>query len=494
MAVRKKAIRGKAAPGKASPKAARTGQTANKRPAGARVRIRMYRVGLGDCFLLTFFTEARPRHMLIDCGMFKGSRLDTNSEEKKLQQDIVKDIAAETGKKIDVVVVTHEHMDHVSIFNSARELFDKIEFGEVWFGWVEDDTESDQGKAARLLRKKYESLRVALQAALTGLQGVAEADLFYGDLQKGIAGVAEFTGLSAAGKIAEQPRDAMNFVRGKVAAGSRRYLAPGNTSEFAGVKVYVLGPPTAEKQLRIMERAGATYDHAFGAAPDEESDDSPGRAPFTDQWQHEAAIDANGQLRPAYDNAALTGIAARYNGANDEWRRIDHLELESASDLALQMDKYINNTSLVLAFELPGKDRDILLFPGDAQVGNWQSWFEIKEKGFDLPEMLGRTIFYKVGHHGSHNATLKQALDQMTHPKLVAMIPTNASFARNSKHWTMPAPKLNKVLREHTHKRLLRIDQGRNRIPDPLDPNQEADWQELKKNVSVSDLFIDYYV
>src|SRR5258708_29556964 len=89
--------------------------------------------------------------------------------------------------------------------------------------------------------------------------------------------------------------------------------------------------------------------------------------------------------------------------------------------------------------------------------------------------MLGRTIFYKVGHHGSHNATLKQALEQMTHPKLVAMIPTNASFARNSKHWTMPAPKLNKALKEHTHKRLLRNDQGRNRVPDPLDPKRSEE-------------------
>jgi len=495
MAVRRKAVRGKAVRVEATPKPAGTGKSANARPAGARVRIRMYRVGLGDCFLLTFFTEAKPRHMLIDCGMFSGSRLDASSEEKELQRNIVKNVAAETGKKLDVVVVTHEHMDHVSIFNSARDLFDEIEFGEVWFGWVEDDTDSEQGKAARQLRKKYEGLRLALRAALTGLQGPADADLFYKDLREGIAGVAEFTGLGATEKkIARQPRDAMNFVREKVAARDRRYGAPGKIWEFAGVKVYVLGPPTAEKQMRIMEKAGATYDHAFGAAGYEENGAAPGRAPFADQWQHGAAIDASGQLLPVYDNVALMGIAARYNGANDEWRRIDHLELESASDLALQMDKYINNTSLVLAFELPGKDRDILLFPGDAQVGNWQSWYEIKEKGFDLPDMLGRTIFYKVGHHGSHNATLKQALEQMTHPKLVAMIPTNAYFARNSKHWTMPAPKLNKALKEHTHKRLLRNDQGRNRVPDPLDPKQEADWQELAKNVKVDDLFIDYYV
>jgi beta-lactamase superfamily II metal-dependent hydrolase len=488
MAARKKATRKPAGRAKAG----------KPRPVSHRARIRMYRVGLGDCFLLTFYTPA-ARHILIDCGMFKGSRLNPSEKEKDIQLKVVESIAKESGGKLDVVVITHEHMDHVSIFNSARELFEKIDFGEVWFGWVEDPGNKD----AKRLREKYEKLQVALQAALTGLQGLDGSDLFYKDLHEGIAGVAEFTGLGAGGKkIAEQPRDAMNFVKDKVDAKKRRYGSPGDIWEFAGVKVYVLGPPTSEKQLRIMERVGATYDHAFGVGVDDEETEGNATAisPFAQQWRQEASIDPNRQLRTAYENTQLNDIATLYNGAHDEWRRIDHLELESASDLALQMDKFINNTSLVLAFELPGKERDILLFPGDAQVGNWLSWFEIKEtkegeaakKEFDIPDMLRRTIFYKVGHHGSHNATLKQALEQMVHPKLVAMIPTNASFAKTSKHWTMPAPKLNKELKDHTEKRLLRIDQGRNRVPDPL-KDQEANWQDLE-NVTVDDLFIDYYV
>ena len=32
------------------------------------VRARMYRHGLGDCFLLTFGDGAGSRHVLIDCG------------------------------------------------------------------------------------------------------------------------------------------------------------------------------------------------------------------------------------------------------------------------------------------------------------------------------------------------------------------------------------------------------------------------------------------
>jgi len=34
-----------------------------------------------------------------------------------------------------------------------------------------------------------------------------------------------------------------------------------------------------------------------------------------------------------------------------------------------------NNTSLVLAIEL--EDGDVMLFAGDAQVGNWLSWQDL---------------------------------------------------------------------------------------------------------------------
>ena len=41
-------------------------------------------------------------------------------------------------------------------------------------------------------------------------------------------------------------------------------------------------------------------------------------------------------------------------------------------EFALKIDNDVNNTSLALALELA--DKRVLLFPGDAQVGNWLSW------------------------------------------------------------------------------------------------------------------------
>ena len=56
-----------------------------------KVRIRMYRQGLGDCFLLTFSPEKNPIHMLIDCGT-----LGTNATEVGMPE-VIDNIAKETG-------------------------------------------------------------------------------------------------------------------------------------------------------------------------------------------------------------------------------------------------------------------------------------------------------------------------------------------------------------------------------------------------------------
>src|SRR5207247_1037341 len=68
-----------------------------------------------------------------------------------------------------------------------------------------------------------------------------------------------------------------------------------------------------------------------------------------------------------------------------------------------------NNASLVLAFEL-GKGGKVLLFAADAQRGNWASWTKKSwrdgDKTVQAKDLMSRTVLYKVGHHGSHNATL----------------------------------------------------------------------------------------
>jgi len=154
-----------------------------------------------------------------------------------------------------------------------------------------------------------------------------------------------------------------------------------------------------------------------------------------------------------------------YSGREEDVvRRIDNDWLwAGAQRLALKMDSYTNNTCLALAFELPAS-KQVLLFAADAQAGNWLSWHDQTYHAKDGRELsaadfLARTTLYKVGHHGSHNATLrKRGLELMTHPDLVAMLPVEADGVTRLGYGQMPLKSLIKALNEKTEKRVLRID------------------------------------
>jgi hypothetical protein len=170
------------------------------------------------------------------------------------------------------------------------------------------------------------------------------------------------------------------------------------------------------------------------------------------------------------------GEDAESTEKNQGWRRIDGSWLDSSSSLALQLDSATNNTCLVLAFELG--DGDVLLFAADAQVGNWLSWQDLKwtVNGTDVtgPDLLRRTIFYKVGHHGSHNATLRElGLEKMESLQL-AFVPVDKEMAVKKRWNQMPLNELMERLNEITDERVVRIDAdipaklSKSMVPDKL--------------------------
>ena len=106
---------------------------------------------------------------------------------------------------------------------------------------------------------------------------------------------------------------------------------------------------------------------------------------------------------------------------------------------AKQLNSFLNNQSLVILFTFKGKN---LLFVGDAQAGNWEHWLfgtdsPEKKPGEVLPktasDILASLDFYKVGHHGSGNATPKVALDEMGRRgrRLVSMCSTEEGVYGN---------------------------------------------------------------
>jgi hypothetical protein len=97
---------------------------------------------------------------------------------------------------------------------------------------------------------------------------------------------------------------------------------------------------------------------------------------------------------------------------------IDGAQPDVLAAQAAAADKTLNNQSLVVLFGFAGKN---LLFAGDAQWGNWENFLyggaygtpghtEMTSKARAI---LNKIDFYKVGHHGSANATPKDAVAAM---------------------------------------------------------------------------------
>src|SRR5215813_5489821 len=87
---------------------------------------------------------------------------------------------------------------------------------------------------------------------------------------------------------------------------------------------------------------------------------------------------------------------------NARWlvNRARRVRGEQLLQIVRTLDQEMNNTSVILLFQV-GKKK--LLFPGDAQKENWQ--YALSQKKY--LKALRSVNLYKVGHHGSLNATPK---------------------------------------------------------------------------------------
>lgn len=465
--------------------------------AGSGLRIRHYCQGVGDCHLLRFPRDGQPDfHVLIDCGVH--TSIPGGSE--KIAR-IVEDIAKVTGGRIDLLVVTHEHWDHVSGFSTADDAFATFEVGQVWCAWTEDPNDPE---AQQLDTYKGKAL-AALQLASSRLSLSDAADQELGLRIENVLGFP----FGAKGDRVRAARDkAIALGKGNVV-----YRKPGEGPlALDGVDthhVYVLGPPRDRSMIRLEERAGEMYH--FAGSPMAEalrsalSNDTAGdiedtwrpfdrdvgypSAALLDEANAEAARvippnpiaaqtaqstpersarQATVELFTKHYVGPTNGIesgGSAHPARDQSWRCIASDWLGLSADLAMQLDAGINNTSLVLAFETTRREqKQVLLFAADAQIGSWLTWPALhwvkdstRVTGRDL---LERTVYLKVSHHGSHNGTRKgEGLELMRHKDLAAFIPTNKYDAENKCKWrNFPSDALLDVLGRKSQKRLIRAD------------------------------------
>ncbi len=350
------------------------------------VSVRMYRQGHGDCFLLAFPRRdgGDPVYVLIDCGYKPGSQKFLHD---KSIGDIVGHIGASTDHRLDLMIITHEHQDHVNgIWKANRPYFEDFTIQEAWFAWTEDPND----KLANDLRKKHKDQLLALIEARTQLAlAVGEEDsvvhrlddLLTLEVGDTISGRADELRTAATDPTKSVNKQGMKFVKDKAAAKRGvRYFSPGkkpvNLNGTDGVRAYVLGPPRSEDLLRDEDPIGgegfpddASGGHGltFSAAAMAHAErgankESPFRAGYRISPEHAPQFfiaSGDGREIPfftAHYGQGPDGSDADFEKevpANAEWRRIDGEWLYSAENLALKLNQGINNTSLVLTFELP---------------------------------------------------------------------------------------------------------------------------------------------
>lgn len=339
-----------------------TSRTATRK---RKISVRMYNVGFGDAFLIRIPDGDQTRTILLDCGMHSAGGGPFGLSE--IVGRIVEDVTQGPNRKLDIVIATHRHQDHVSGF--ANDVWDSVEVGEVWMPW----TENSADPRANEIRDRQS--RIARHLAL-GAPGLV------GDRRRVVEALAanSYTNEKAMKTLHE----------GFGGSPRRRFLPVGSarpesftTEHLPGVTVHVLGPSRDPDVIRDMDpEEGQSYLNA----KELQRGNADISAFFTADWALQVSEYATNfpRLRLEKTERAKIGQAGQF----------DELSV------AVALEKAVNGTSLFLALQV---GKAVLLLPGDAQWGTWNAALENPE----CVALLRKTTFLKIGHHASHNGTPK---------------------------------------------------------------------------------------
>jgi hypothetical protein len=305
-----------------------------------KLLIRLFDVGLGDCIYCRIpkaHKSGRDFHILIDCGTL--SSTEYLSKAIKTLKTLLPSIG---GKRhVDLLVVTHEHKDHMTGFGMKR--------AKKLHSFAADAME-------RALR-----LNLALGPQLT-----------------------EFAAVMALNKTA------MTTLRETLPNASKlkaTYVHSKSSKKdldlpLKGATVSVLGPEKDIDFFYLGKKGDPSLRNALA---------------FIDR----------GLPDPATAIPKATDIPNPTNMDPGDFRQLRSRMLSTALAFADLDGKVCNNTSVVLLIEWNGKR---LLFVGDAEWANafkegkgncsWNVMWNLRKK-----QIQGPLAFYKIGHHGSENAT-----------------------------------------------------------------------------------------
>ena len=326
------------------------------------IEIRGYVVGFGDCVLLRVPDGTQTRHILIDFG-----RAPNDASSLARFPAIAENIEKRCNGHLDLLIATHEHLDHIEGFYRQREIFDRMAVDRVWLGLPSHPDYYKKFPKARLQKKLRDGLQGFAQSAQRN--GIVMHPGFQSLLENNIAN-----------------RDRVDYLRGL----SRRpaYLARGKSEAasraFRNIRIRVLAPEPDVSVYYTASSRERALTSALSAAGNVAGDVAPA-------WQ--------------FPDAARAAPNEWGGLSRSDFERLRRLIREDGVAAARFIDRAQNNTSLCFLIEAAGKR---LLLPGDAEL---ESWEIMKKK---CAAELGSPVdFLKVAHHGSHNGTPTDMLDTL---------------------------------------------------------------------------------
>ncbi len=359
------------------------------------IEIRAYQVGFGDCFLVSFvYPKDEKRHVLIDFGTTK---LPGNAKPSAHMPKIAQDIHAVCGGNLTAVVATHRHADHISGFGTdgktggSGKVIAECKPKVVLQPWTEDpEAATDARKATADSSRSPKSFIAGLAAMHHVAQTVEElAQSPPRGMAVTIAKQLQFLGMdNISNKSAIENLIEMGTQKGATPVFANHGSRSGLERVLPGVKVHVLGPPDLTQSEKIRKMRSSDPDQFWQLLGGARALREMGVAPVAERSNRRARIPVPVEARWFRD-------------------RLTTMTADQLLEIVRVLDDQMNNTSLILLFEV-GKKK--LLFPGDAQIENWSYALQDAPNAASTRALLAAVDVYKVGHHGSRNATPKDLL------------------------------------------------------------------------------------
>lgn len=486
------------APRKTAAKAARKAASrAVASPAGGQskaaggngnIRVRMYRVGFGDFFLLTVPGKDGPAHILIDCGV--------HAANIGSMDECVQDLKKETNNRLALVILTHYHADHMSGFASNYDDF--ANFDHVGAVWITNRLDPGNDAASKFMAQ-ITSVAAQLQLQLRLAARTDEAGIQAQHKVENALGITlGASGEDGGGSNAKALKLLQSGFKSKPPVyyyqGGDKPTLPAELEGMITAEILGPSPKDSGGEFAASDNKKEQYLAAVG---DNGVPDVKRVQPFEKKWPG-SATDYPADTFGEFDTGLIgQGRKPNNDGASQIETILGNMQPDVLAAAADTLDGTLNNQSLVVLFTCRGKK---LLFVGDAQWGNWAYWLYGQAVTGSDPgisararSILSSIDFYKVGHHGSTNATPIPAVGALNQQCASMCSTATGAYGSPDKKTEVPRTALMDALETRTGKRLVRSDWVAAAGKNP-DPQAREELPELPAGFSTpetNELYID---